>query len=279
PKGSGGIGRLSAREVLREEDSWRKGLLFRAGCSRLLPVWGDEREKPYILGDPTFASKMPNGNYLIGGGFSQVVTEVDPDLNIVWEFGEFYVGGADLTHLNIPDRVEYIESRNSVLISDRSNNRILEVDYDTQAVVNNITAITSGPLGRTNAHYDIRHGHLFIADYDNHYVAEIDWNGVEYWNYGAYGVAGAALNRLNHPFGVDVGYLNVIITDRDNHRVLFVPRGAANVAYYYPALAMLNPSVDPGGERVGISTGRDLAVILGTSSGAYIENLWEKSTY
>ena len=55
---------------------------------------------------------------------------VDRDGNIVWQYGQFGVGGSGFDQLNVPVQNTWLPNRH-VLITDQANERVIEVDVAT----------------------------------------------------------------------------------------------------------------------------------------------------
>jgi len=225
---SGGAGREALKGTLKEEDSWRKGLLwFLGSCEEFSAVERDYYGRytrgpaPRLIRDPFYAEKLPNGNYLVTDYGGHQVIEVTPDYEIVWEYGDFFQWGTELTRLHHPWRAVYNERLNTVLIADTRNNRVLEVDYATKNILHVLTSSALGPFGQIGCAEYGRTG-ILIADVDNHYVAEVDWNGNVLWSFGVYGVPGNDLTHLSSPRSIDFTWNRYVIADFDNDRVLMV---------------------------------------------------------
>ena len=113
------------REVVRKEIS---GIRWMSGWNRLSFVTGKRGEWPWISVDVYDGLKLPDGNYLLLDSGARQVYEVTPEGEIVWEFGEFRVEGSDLNHLSgILGSIDYNPERDTVLIGDSGNSRVLEV--------------------------------------------------------------------------------------------------------------------------------------------------------
>lgn len=209
------------------------------------------------------------------------MVEVAKDHSIKWKFGEYGVPGSDLSHLSLNRfgaKADYNENLGRVLISDYENDRLLEVDYDTKDVLNEITSYESGDFYRPRAEYNPFNDNILVADRNNHYVAEIERDGTEIWSYGVYGTSGADMSHLDRPFCLSMGDLDTdrrLIADSYNHRGLLCKGTGANrqfVSYQPDAFKEVG-----GFWAIAASEGR--GVVLLTSDGVFWHSPWASSMY
>jgi len=239
---SGGAGREAleriwqsegaGREALREEDSWRKGIKWFVGTDRL--KYPERGVAPWIAGGLMNAgTQLPNGNFLLCDRAGHVVLEVDRELNIIWQFGEYGVSGTDLSHLNRPHYAYYDEDNDEVIISDDLNHRILAVKRGEDTAYKSLESTDLGSIGRPHsAVKNPLNGNLVIADLQYNVVVECDWEGAVSWYFGEYGVVGRDESHLARPtaafpFRTDVTatqWDSFLISDYANGRILVVTR-------------------------------------------------------
>ncbi|HIE50815.1 MAG TPA: hypothetical protein EYP85_03570 [Armatimonadetes bacterium] len=209
------------QEALREA-VYRQGVLWFASWDlRAFPRRGN---KPFHL-SPQFAQRLPNGNTLICETWD--VVEVTPELDIVWQFGEWAVAGSDETHLNGARSAWYDEETNTVLIADTGNHRLLAVDRASGQVVCKIEG-----LGPPASAFPVPgRDTVLVAEAENHWVYEVDWEGTIRWSFGARGESGTDACHLRqpwfaHPAKTEWGrdFDGCLISDYGNHRVLLVRR-------------------------------------------------------
>jgi len=224
------------REAVRKEIS---GIRWMSGWNRLSFVTGKRGEWPWISVDVYDGLKLPDGNYLLLDSGARQVYEVTPEGEIVWEFGEFRVEGSDLNHLSgILGSIDYNPERDTVLIGDSGNSRVLEVVRGEKIASRVLTKIDSGPLRRPKACYDpFDPDKIYIVEYSYHYVAQVDWKGKEYWSFGEWGVAGSDLSHLYWPQYISAETSTpdkVIIADFWNDRILQVNKPDNSVDWLMP---------------------------------------------
>ena len=121
---------------------------------------------------PGFEPACPNGCN------DNRVLLVDPRGKIVWQYGSFGVTGAGDNQLNVPVQATYLPSGN-VLITDQSNERIIEVERVHNRIVwqYGMTGVTgAGPnqLNNPNSAELLGNGHILIADENNNRAIEVD---------------------------------------------------------------------------------------------------------
>src|SRR5713101_8094857 len=96
---------------------------------------------------------------------------VDPNGNIVWQYGQFGVTGFGPNQLNTPVQNTYLPSGN-VFITDQGNERIIEVRRADNAIVwqygeNGVVGIGPNQLNNPNAAELLANGHILISDENN----------------------------------------------------------------------------------------------------------------
>jgi len=240
---SGGAG----RDALRKEFS-KLGIVWYVLGDYESLLKRQHGRKPFI-GSGNFlggAQRLTNGNTMICDYGGSAVYEVTPDWEIVWEYGEYGVPGSDEKHFNGCHYIQVDEDRDTVLVSDAWNGRVMEIRRSDKKVLRTLSKIDSGSLhGVHSAVYTDRG--ILVAILSSHYVAEVDWDGHELWSWGSWGTSGhtESPQRLYYPtaaFQYDDRYL---ITDYSNDRVLCV-REDGSVAWRLVSLSpeCAQPSLD-----------------------------------
>jgi len=259
-------------KVIREEDSWRKGIKWYVGADpKSILVKGVRGDPPNLLcgwGTAKFY-RMKNGNTLICDTGTHQVIEVNPEYEILWSFGKLNVFGTGLKELHSPEFVDYDEETDRVLIADKLNNRFLEVDRKTR-VVTAFTSSALGPFGEIrSAMYNPFTGNFVVADETNHVVFEMDRTGAIIWSFGTYGTPGSTLSLLNKPFHAEMlehekDIQRVIISDFGNDRVLQVrvADGVVETLWVVPEPIHCQPKR----AKLGLASGVERAVFLDTNS-------------
>src|SRR5258708_3406992 len=102
---------------------------------------------------------------------------VDPNGNIVWQYGQFGVTGFGPNQLNTPVQNTYLPSGN-VLITDQGNERIIEVRRADNAIVwqygeNGVVGIGPNQLNNPNAAELLANRHILISDENNNRAIEV----------------------------------------------------------------------------------------------------------
>jgi hypothetical protein len=210
------------------------------------------------------------GNYLIADQFNNRVIEVEPDGDIVWQFGK---GPADLTETSIigtndAQRVGdftlmagtgipagQLEAPNCTSPTGCLDNRVILVNRNGRIVwqYGQFGVSGSGPdqlntpvqntwLPEEDEHdkgdirgSEIPHGHVLITDQGNERIIEVDLNKNIVWQYGTTGVVGNGPNQLSNPNSAELlenGH--ILIADENNNRAIEVDR-ALNIIHTYTA--------------------------------------------
>ncbi|HEX9039208.1 MAG TPA: PQQ-binding-like beta-propeller repeat protein [Ktedonobacterales bacterium] len=147
------------------------------------------------------------------------VIVVDQLGNIVWQYGQAGVTGDGPNQLNVPVFAIQLPSRN-ILIVDQANNRVIEVNRFTKAIV-----WSYGALNNPNSAELLANGHILIADENNNRVIEVDRAGNIVWQYSKGIQLAAFASRL--PNG------DTLITDSGNSRILEVNAKGKTVSQYF----------------------------------------------
>ena len=138
-----------------------------------------------------------------------------------------------------------------MLIAD-SGGRVLEVDRETKEVVTELTSFNAGAFGTVRARYDLRDAtdKILVVDKDNHYAAEMDRDGTEYWTFGTYGSSGSGDTDLDTPQGINPFYKKGrhTIGDFRNHQVKVVKSNGS----YYKSYWLHNARLGYVNESLGV---------------------------
>jgi hypothetical protein len=107
---------------------------------------------------------------------------VDRGDNIVWQYGQFGVSGFGPNQLNVPVQNTYLpvglSGTPSVLITDQSNERIIEVRISDHAIIwqygqNGVSGIDTNQLNNPNSAELLANGNILISDENNNRAIEV----------------------------------------------------------------------------------------------------------
>jgi hypothetical protein len=156
---------------------------------------------------------------------------VDEEGNIVWQYGQFGVTGADKNQLNTPVQATFLPT-GSVLITDQANDRIIDVSIATHEIIwqYGMTGVSGdGPdqLNGPNSAELLRNGHILISDQGNNRAIEVDRKKHIHATFTAGGTASivAFASRL-----IDG---HTLLTDSGNSRIVEVDAHDAVVWEYF----------------------------------------------
>jgi hypothetical protein len=210
------------------------------------------------------------GNYLIADQFNNRVIEVEPDGEVVWQFGR---GPADFTEASIvgtndAQRVGDFtlmagtgipagqpEAPDCISPSGCPDNRVILVNrygrivwqYGQFGVSGSGPDLLNTPVQNTwlpgEDEHDNRddrwsefpHGHVLITDQGNERIIEVDLHKNIVWQYGTTGVIGNGPNQLSNPNSAELlenGH--ILIADENNNRAIEVDRNL-NIIHSYTA--------------------------------------------
>jgi hypothetical protein len=162
------------------------------------------------------AKILRNGNILVSDTGKDRVLELDRKGNVIWSSEEWSGGtgrlsdGSNLWYPN--DAEETGEGR--ILVSDRNNNRMVEVDTDGRIVW------LYDKLKHCHDADRLSNGNTMVASSDENRVLEIDPNGKTAWSYGD-----GSPEMLNWPRDADrLENGNTLITDSKNGRIIEVDK-------------------------------------------------------
>src|SRR5260370_10894183 len=200
----------------------------------------------YSMGQAAGKFNHP-GNILITDQFNNRVIEIDPNGNIVWQFGN---GPGDtsanaIVGTNDAERVGNLTLMsgtgipagatrnckksgcvdNRVLLVDRGGNIVWQ--YGQFGVTGFGPDQLNTPVQNT---YLPTSGHVLITDQGNERIIEVRRrDNAIVWQYRENGVVANAPNQLNNPNGAELlANANILISDADNNRAVAVPQSTPN---------------------------------------------------
>jgi hypothetical protein len=214
---------------------------------------------------PHSAERLPTGETLISDTSNNRVFMVSQAGDITWTSDDWGGGSGELSdgsHLRYPNDAELLDSGH-LLITDRNNDRVIEVDDAGQVVW------SYGELTRPHNGDRLADGNTLIANSEKNQVIEVSPVGEIMWSYGEG-------DALNWPRDVDrLANGNTLIADSRHGRIIEVdPSG--NVVWMVEGLALpYEADRLPGGETL-IADNSHRRVIKVTQEG---EIAWEFSNF
>ncbi|MFX1554264.1 MAG: hypothetical protein ACFFBV_10105 [Promethearchaeota archaeon] len=179
---------------------------------------GCKRGIPGNVEMPLAVERLANGNTLIAdagdeAGFGSEIVEVDPVGNIIWNYSE----GLRFAHSGRRMR------NGNVLITDTTNDRLLEVTRDKTIVMNSDDwgkgsgKLSDGShLHYPNEAFELQDGSFLVTDRNNDRCVQIDRSGRVIWSFD---------RELHHPHNANpLPNGNILISDSDGNRVLEITR-------------------------------------------------------
>ena len=161
---------------------------------------------------------------------------------IKFQYGTFGTGGAGDDQLNTPVQATYTP-RNTILISDQANQRIIEVNLQKQIVWQYGTTGTAGnganQLSNPNSAELLANGNVLIADESNNRAIEVkqDDNSIVA-TYTAGGTASGVAFASRLPSG------NTLLTDSNNNRIVEVDN-TDNIVWQYATNTQMGSNANP----------------------------------
>lgn len=156
---------------------------------------------------------------------------VDPDSQIIWQYGQAGVTGSGPNQLNTPVQNTWLPDGH-ILITDQGNARVIEVTLDKKIVWQYGMTGTAGcganQLNSPNSAELLANGHILIADESNNRVIEVTRQKQIVWSYGS--CTGTELNGAAFASRLPNG--DTLITDSNNNRILEVDH-AGSVVWSY----------------------------------------------
>jgi len=178
---------------------------------------------------------------------------VDRGDNIVWQYGQFGVSGFGPNQLNVPVQNTYLpvglSGTPSVLITDQSNERIIEVRISDHAIIwqygqNAVAGIGSNQLNNPNSAELLTNGDILISDENNNRAIEVTHTALStivhtYAMAGGVPFSGVAFaSRLSNG--------HTLITDSNNARIVETDEsGSVFWQFFTNARAGSNPAPLP----------------------------------
>lgn len=157
---------------------------------------------------------------------------VDPNGNILWQYGQAGVTGSGPNQLNTPVQNTWLPNHH-ILITDQGNMRVIEVNHGRQIVWQYGQTGVSGDgpnqLNNPNSAELLANGHILIADESNNRVIEVNRKKQIVWSYGC-----ASCTELNGAaFASRLSNGDTLISDSNNNRIIEVDLGGNPVWTYY----------------------------------------------
>lgn len=162
------------------------------------------------------------------GAADNRVLLVDPDGQIVWQYGKFGQTGSGRNLLNTPVQNTWLPDAH-VLITDQGNNRIIEVNPAKQIVWQFPGSNTNDAdqLNSPNSAELLENGHILIADENNNRVIEVTRRDQIVKTFTASGTLGAVAFASRLEDG------DTLITDAGNSRAVEVDTNDVVVWQYF----------------------------------------------
>jgi hypothetical protein len=163
---------------------------------------------------------------------------VDRGGNIIWQYGTFGDTGSGPNQLNVPVQNTWLPN-NHVLITDQSNERIIEVTLTKQIVWQYGTTGVSGngpnQLNNPNCAELLANGHILICDENNNRAIEVTRAGQIVWQYGS------GKPKVNQPvsgvaFASRLPNGDTLITDSNHSRIVEIDQNQKVVWEYFTCI-------------------------------------------
>jgi hypothetical protein len=236
------------------EVNQQKQIVWSFGSNDPTPTGCPAKSDPRTIIGSNWAERLAGGLTVIagtgipGGGADPLmpngcvdnrVIVVNQNGHVVWQYGQYGVTGSGRNELSVPVAVIQLPNGN-FLITDQSNNRIIEVSLIFKRVVWSYGPTSPpGALNSPNSAELLPNGHILIADEGNNRVIEITRTGHIVWEWdNPLGTAIAFASRL--PNG------NTLITDAGSARIIEVTHNKKIVFEYFTNTDPLsNPAPAP----------------------------------
>ena len=154
---------------------------------------------------------------------------VDPNGNILWQYGQFGVAGSGPDQLNTPVQATWTP-RKTVFITDQANQRVIEVNKAKNILWQYGQTGVSGSgydqLNSPNSAELLDNGHILIGDLNNNRAIEVDRGHNIVAAYTAGGTVSGVAFASRLPNG------HTLITDSNNSRIVEVDK-RDNVVWQY----------------------------------------------
>jgi len=172
---------------------------------------------------------------------------VDPNGNIIWQYGKAGVTGSGPNQLNAPVQNTWLPNHH-ILITDQGNARIIDVNHGRHIVwqygQTGVTGDGWNQLNNPNSAELLANGHILIADEGNNRVIEVTRKKQIVWSYGC-----ATCSELNEvAFASRLPNGDTLMSDGGNNRIVDVDSGG-NVLWTYYTNARAGSVSDPAPSR------------------------------
>jgi hypothetical protein len=158
---------------------------------------------------------------------------VDPQGNVVWQYGHFGVRGASPGELDTPVQATFLPATGNVLITDQANDRVLEVRRADNTIVwqygeTRLPGNELGQLSSPSSAQLLPNGDILIADQNNNRAIEVTHQSpaAVIATFTARGTASGVAFASRLPDG------HTLLTDSNNNRVVEVDATDAVVWEY-----------------------------------------------
>jgi hypothetical protein len=159
---------------------------------------------------------------------------VDREGQILWQYGQFGVTGAEDNELNTPVQATFLPNRH-VLITDQGNARVIDVSIDTKKIVwqygiTGTTGMGHDQLNNPNSAELLANGNILIADENNNRAIEVTRRKKIVGTFTADGtVSGVA-------FASRLADGHTLLTDSNNGRIVEVDEND-HIVWQYSTMA------------------------------------------
>lgn len=146
------------------------------------------------------------------------------DGKIFWQYGQAGVAGFGSNQLDTPVFATMLPDSRDVLITDQGNQRVIQVDRKTNAIVwqygtTGIAGADDNELSDPNSAELLENGNILIADESNNRVIEVNRDNQIVWSYGS---PDDTATLLAPAFASRLKDGDTLITDSGNNRVVEV---------------------------------------------------------
>jgi hypothetical protein len=192
---------------------------------------------------PNCTTSLPDFNASTNSCTDNRVMLVNRAGIILWQYGTFGVVGSGPNQLSTPVQNTWLPRDDDasgipgvppghVLITDQSNERIIEVTLDKRVVWcfggTDAVCVAPGQLNNPNCAELLRNGHILICDENNNRAIEVTRDGQIVWQYGSgdpnvndpvSGVAFASRLANDHTLITDSNHARIVEVDHDKNVV------------------------------------------------------------
>ena len=200
------------------------------GPHSIVGVNDAERFGPFTLlsgtGTPASNPPLPGCSDPINGCPDNRVFIVDESGDIIWQYGQAGVAGADFDQLNTPVHALFMSGFPQqprdfyIMITDQGNQRIIVVNLEHEIVwqygLTGVAGMGPNQLSNPNSAELLENGHILIADESNNRVIEVTTDHQVVKKFTAGGTVNGAAFASRLPGG------NTLITDSNNNRAVEV---------------------------------------------------------